>query len=736
MAPIVKEAENPVVTASPAVPAASVPKTAQEATPARPQPVALEVPVTVNGARTVEGSDKREPFSESTKTVLVFAHGAVIRLASAVAPGQLLFISNEKTKKEVVCQVVKSKSYRTVTGYVELEFTEPASGFWGMRFPTDRVAPAASTPAAAPAPPRPAAAIPPAVHVAPKVNVPPPAHVAAKPVLQAPAPVKPLVVAPAVVPVAVAKTEPPKPVAHVEAHAEVKVTPQAPKPAAAAPVEPVAPQHPVVAKPVLPPALPTVSAEVTPAVAESPAAIEAKPAVPEIAKIETVAPMPNPLTEELKQQTARLQEQLGALLFTDAPAAKNTSPAPAVPPQIEKVSADAALKVLELVQADVKPVPPVLPVLVTKPVPFAPKSVPDSMAVEEVRIPSWLAPLARDTEAGATEAGAKPETGAKLEGAAIPESFTFSVATRDESVSPLAEETSSMPQPVMFGGQLPGNLSSVGGEASTSGSKKGLFLGLAAAGILLLGGGAWYANQPGNALSNLFASNPASSRVEQNSVAVPSAAAPKAAASTPANAAGAAEKSSSQPAVGKPVTPAPAAMLPANSAPVSTPKETSTAVHTTPPVEQPKKSVLGDVRLAAPNVNRSAGSAEGNEAAPSIDANQGSAGEPLVNLSGGHSKEPAAPLPIGGDVKPAQLLKSVPPIYPAAARTQRISGNVQVDALIDASGNVSTMKVISGPVLLHEAAMTALKQWKYEPAKLDGNPAAMHLTVTIQFRLQ
>src|SRR6202022_2855250 len=96
---------------------------------------ALEVPVTVNGARAVSGGDKREPFSESTKTVLIFGHGAVLRLSSAVAPGQLLFLTNEKTKKEVVCQVVNSKNYSGMSGYVELEFTEAVSGFWGMRFP-------------------------------------------------------------------------------------------------------------------------------------------------------------------------------------------------------------------------------------------------------------------------------------------------------------------------------------------------------------------------------------------------------------------------------------------------------------------------------------------------------------------------------------------------------------------------------------------------------------------------
>src|SRR5215472_9330264 len=132
------------------------------------QPVALEVPITVNGVRNVEGSDKREPFSESTKTVMVFGSGAVIRMTSAMASGQLLFLTNERTKKEVVCQVVKSKNYRNVSGYVELEFTEPAVGFWGMRFPGDRIGsgaqaaqaetrtPAGGNGAPAPAPVRPA----------------------------------------------------------------------------------------------------------------------------------------------------------------------------------------------------------------------------------------------------------------------------------------------------------------------------------------------------------------------------------------------------------------------------------------------------------------------------------------------------------------------------------------------------------------------------------------------------
>src|ERR1700733_7300370 len=137
----------------------------------KPQPVPLEVPVTVNGARTVEGSDKREPFSESTQTVLVFHNGAVIRLSSSVTAGQLLFLTNDKTKKEVVCQVVKSKNYRNVSGYVELEFTEAVAGFWGMRFPGERVM-APSAPAAAPARPAAVAPVTPTSPAASKIEAP------------------------------------------------------------------------------------------------------------------------------------------------------------------------------------------------------------------------------------------------------------------------------------------------------------------------------------------------------------------------------------------------------------------------------------------------------------------------------------------------------------------------------------------------------------------------------------
>src|SRR4029077_10152863 len=150
---------------------------------------------------------------------------------------------------------------------------------------------------------------------------------------------------------------------------------------------------------------------------------------------------------------------------------------------------------------------------------------------------------------------------------------------------------------------------------------------------------------------------------------------------------------------------------------------------------------LGKVRLAKPKVRRSASVQANGEIEPALEVSSDgafAAGETSLGANlAESSKQPAAPAaPVGGDVKAARLISSVPPIYPSLAKTQPLAGDVRVDALIDATGRVTAMKVVSGPSLLHQAAMDALNRWKYEAATLDGKPVAMHLTVTIQFRLQ
>jgi general secretion pathway protein A len=157
------------------------------------------------------------------------------------------------------------------------------------------------------------------------------------------------------------------------------------------------------------------------------------------------------------------------------------------------------------------------------------------------------------------------------------------------------------------------------------------------------------------------------------------------------------------------------------------------------PSPAPKKTIPGQAR-AGPTMTRRDRTPNANDAgpAPLVDGRV----VPNANgLSGGlaDTGQPLAPptaLHIGGEVKLARLLSSVSPLYPPLARNVGVAGNVRIDALVDATGHVSTMKVVSGPALLRQAAVDALGQWKYEPATVGGKPVPMHLTVTIQFHFQ
>ena len=146
--------------------------------------------------------------------------------------------------------------------------------------------------------------------------------------------------------------------------------------------------------------------------------------------------------------------------------------------------------------------------------------------------------------------------------------------------------------------------------------------------------------------------------------------------------------------------------------------------------------------LVAPVVSRpaSSASAAGNLPvdAPAIPAELKAPPEEPIGGAFSGSVEPAAPAlhaPVGGMVQQARLIQSTPPVYPALAKSNRVSGDVVLDALIDAAGNVTKVKVISGQVLLQQAAVDTVRHWKYEPARLDGQAVAMHLTVTVRFRL-
>lgn len=121
---------------SPASPLASPANSRRSSTPSAPKTnaVALEVPVIATGARPGDSGGRRDLFTEETSTVLVFENGAVIRLSAAVAAGQLLFLTHKESRREIVALVTRKRDFRPTNCYVEVEFSEPAPGFWGLEF--------------------------------------------------------------------------------------------------------------------------------------------------------------------------------------------------------------------------------------------------------------------------------------------------------------------------------------------------------------------------------------------------------------------------------------------------------------------------------------------------------------------------------------------------------------------------------------------------------------------------
>lgn len=111
----------------------------------------------------------------------------------------------------------------------------------------------------------------------------------------------------------------------------------------------------------------------------------------------------------------------------------------------------------------------------------------------------------------------------------------------------------------------------------------------------------------------------------------------------------------------------------------------------------------------------------------------------LSSLVGGASSglpaPPAAPAVSGGKIVAPRLIHSVAVAYPAIANASHVEGDVQVQTVIAPTGKVESAKAISGPVLLREAAVNAVKQWKYAPATLDGKPISIQYMVTVRFHL-
>jgi protein TonB len=91
---------------------------------------------------------------------------------------------------------------------------------------------------------------------------------------------------------------------------------------------------------------------------------------------------------------------------------------------------------------------------------------------------------------------------------------------------------------------------------------------------------------------------------------------------------------------------------------------------------------------------------------------------------------------VGGNLAAPALEKRVDPAYPELAREARVHGVVILEARVDTRGRVAAVKVLRGQPLLDEAAVAAVRQWRYRPLLLNGQPIEFILTVTVNFQFR
>jgi protein TonB len=86
-------------------------------------------------------------------------------------------------------------------------------------------------------------------------------------------------------------------------------------------------------------------------------------------------------------------------------------------------------------------------------------------------------------------------------------------------------------------------------------------------------------------------------------------------------------------------------------------------------------------------------------------------------------------------VMQGNLLVKTMPQYPAIAKAARIQGTVVLQATISKAGTIENLHVVSGPPMLQQAAMDAVRSWRYKPYLLNGDPVEVETQVNVVFNL-
>src|ERR1700690_1839217 len=646
MAPLTRESlEVSTSIAEPTAPA-SAPATPappkQASSQMRADALSLEIPVKVHGSRVTqvvhEVTPHTEPFEEQTTTMIVFPQGAVLRMSTAVTIGQMLVVTNAKTRQDAICRVVKVRTFTNSQGYVEIEFSHPQPGYWGVNLSADAPA-VASKPAPAPPPP----------------------------VIQ--------------------REEPKK-----EHSSDISWAP-------------ARSANPPVSKPT-----------------GTSISLNSDP--------EPVAPSSAPVSRTSTPASSFIL--VGCQGETQPPASSTVraNSFPSAPPRIEP---DREVRSSE---------PPRKSAAID--FPAAPPSNPvPSLSMAELLGDELAAPLHPAAHSTAPEISTQElESSAPFDSAIRSSQSSFGSLSGGSTL-----ELGPPKRAEVFGSLLDASVTELTGIEPATRHGHGLLIAISIFVVFAaVIGGAFYFRQelglqkPDQKISAPLTA-PASQSAANNSNS-PNSTQPLAAQGT--------QPSSS---VNSPVPtvtlPGTTVTVSANPAPTSATK--SSVVPSSEPAVTPAPkgpSVTSDMLASTLNahpVSSSHVDATQTNDAPSIDAaatgsNSDAALPDMPSSSNVASPPPPVavpenPLKVGGEVKEPRLINIRQPIYPAVAKQAHMQGDAVISTQIDKLGNVVHMQVVSGPNLLRQSALDALKHWKYEPSTLNGQPVGIEMQVTVKFRM-
>jgi protein TonB len=175
------------------------------------------------------------------------------------------------------------------------------------------------------------------------------------------------------------------------------------------------------------------------------------------------------------------------------------------------------------------------------------------------------------------------------------------------------------------------------------------------------------------------------------------------------------------------------------------PTVANTAADTTPTPTVPLRaqSDAMNKQLNAPSrISNDLKALTGREAPPSSDfgssgvEGMGGGGNVFSGQSGPKVKvEAAKKVNISAGVAVGLLIQKTAPAYPPLAKAARVSGTVVLQATIGKNGSVGNLRAVSGPAMLRQSAMDAVKKWRFRPYLLDGEPVEVETTVNVTFAL-